>query len=171
MANPTIWQNIEASAVGARIAESEWMFPTIETLHVFALVTVIGCIAVMDMRLLGLNSTGRTVQALEQDTIPLTWKAFALAVVTGLLMFVSKAATYMANPYFLWKMGLMAIAGINMAIFHRVVSKGVDEWGQPGAAIPAAAKISGLVSLALWMAIPFLGRIVGFTLGTYYSAY
>lgn len=168
MTGMTIWQSIEASAVGVRIAESEWMFPTIETVHVFALVTVIGCIAIMDMRLLGLNSTNRTVKALEKDTIPLTWMAFAIAVVTGVLMFVSKAATYMANPWFLWKMGLMVIAGINMAIFHRAFSKGVDQWGQPGAAIPAAARISGLLSLALWLAIPFLGRIVGFTLGVYY---
>jgi len=171
MANTTIWQNIEASGMGVRIAESEWMFPTIETLHVFALVTVIGCIAIMDIRLLGIAGANRTVQALERDTIPLTWKAFALATVTGLLMFVSKAATYMANPYFLWKMGLMVLAGINMAIFHRIASKDVEHWGQPGAAIPAAAKLSGLLSLALWIAIPFCGRIVGFTLGTYYAAY
>lgn len=168
MANPTIWQNLEGSALGTRIAGSEWMFPTIETIHVFALVTVIGCIAIMDMRLLGLNSTSRTVRALEKDTISLTWAAFLVAVISGLLMFVSKATSYMANPYFLWKMGLMVLAGINMAIFHRVVSKGVADWGQPGAAIPLAAKVSGLASLALWAAIPFLGRIVGFTLGVYY---
>ena len=168
MANTTIWRNIEASGMGVRIAESEWMFPTIETIHVFALVTVIGLIAIMDMRLLGLNSTNRTVQALEKDTIPLTWLAFAIATISGALLFISKASTYMANPYFLWKMGLMAIAGINMAIFHRIVSNGVGEWGRPGAAIPMSAKLSGLVSLALWMVIPLCGRIVGFTLGVYY---
>ena len=167
MANTTIWQSLQDTAFSTRIAESEWMFPTIETIHVFALVTVIGCIAIMDLRLLGLNSMNRTVQALERDTIPLTWKAFALALVTGLLMFVSKAHTYMANPYFLWKMGLMLLAGINMAIFHRVVSKGVEDWGQPGGKIPLAAKVSGLLSLALWLIIPLFGRIVGFTLGSY----
>jgi len=171
MANPTLWQNIEASAVGARIAESEWMFPTIETIHVFALVTVIGCIAIMDMRLVGINSKNRTVMALERDTIPLTWWAFVVAALSGTLMWISKAATYMANPFFLWKMGLMVLAAVNMAIFHRIVSKGVNDWGQPGAEIPTAAKVSGLVSLALWVVIPFCGRIVGFTLGTYYTAY
>lgn len=164
----TIWQKLEATSLGAGIAESSWAFPTIETIHVFALVTVIGCIAIMDMRLLGLNANNRPVTAVEKDTIGLTWKAFVIAVITGLLMFVSKAATYMANPYFLWKMVLMALAGVNMAIFHRVVAKGVDEWGQPGATIPTGAKVAGLTSLALWAIIPFLGRIIGFTLGVYY---
>lgn len=164
----SLWYNLENSALGLRIASSEWMFPTIETIHVFAIVTVIGCIAIMDMRLLGWSSTNRTVQALERDTIPLTWIGFAVAVISGTLLFVSKAQTYMANPYFLWKIGLMALAGINMAIFHRTVSKGVEEWGQPGAAIPTAAKVSGALSLALWAIIPLCGRIVGFTLGTYF---
>ena len=52
-----IFSNIENSAFGAAIASSEWMFPAIETIHVFAIVTVIGTIAIMDMRLLGWTSS------------------------------------------------------------------------------------------------------------------
>ncbi len=74
----------------------------------------------------------------------------------------------MANPYFLWKMGLMLLAGVNMAIFHRILSKNISDWDAPGAAAPAAAKIAGLLSLLLWIVIPFCGRAVGFTLGVYY---
>ena len=169
MSSATVWQRIEGSSLGTTIAEAELLFPTIETVHVIALVTVVGVIAIMDLRLLGLASTKKSVAAMERDTVPLTWVAFGLALVTGLLMWVSKAATYMANPYFLWKMGLMLLAGVNMFIFHRVVAKGMGTWGQPGGQIPTAAKVSGLVSLALWMVIPLCGRIVGFTLGVYYA--
>ncbi len=167
MAN-SIWASLEQSGIGTTIASNEWMFPTIETIHVFALVTVIGAIAIMDLRLLGITSRNRTIKAVENDTIPVTWIGFAIAVVTGLLLFVSKATTYMANPYFLWKMGLMAIAGINMAIFHRIISKGVEDWGQPGGTVPFAAKFSGALSLAIWIIIPYCGRVIGFTLGVYY---
>ena len=48
-----LWQRIEYSSLGTTIAESLWMFPTIETLHVIALVTVIGTIALVDLRLVG----------------------------------------------------------------------------------------------------------------------
>jgi hypothetical protein len=105
---------------------------------------------------------------MERDTVPLVWTAFAVALVSGALLFVSKAATYMANPYFLWKMGLMLLAGANMAIFHLVWSKGMADWGRPGQTVPTAAKLSGLLSLGLWLVIPLCGRIVGFTLGVYY---
>jgi len=164
-----IWQTIESSAFSSTIASSEWMFPTIETIHVIAIVTVIGAIAMMDMRLLGLASANRTVRALADDTLPVTWTAFALAVVTGLLLFVSKATSYMVNPYFLWKFAFMILAGINMAVFHRYVSRGMDEWGAPGGVIPLSAKLAGALSLALWIAIPFCGRVIGFTLGVYYT--
>ncbi len=39
-----IWQSIEYSSLGTTIAESTWMFPTLETVHVVALVTVLGMI-------------------------------------------------------------------------------------------------------------------------------
>ena len=163
-----IFTAIEGSAFGSTIASSEWMFPAIETVHVFAIVTVIGCIAIMDLRLLGLTSRSRTVQALERDTIPVTWIGFGFAVLTGLLLFVSKATSYMANPYFLWKMGLMLLAGVNMALFHRVLSKDIAQWDIPGGTVPLGVKLAGLLSLLLWVIIPFCGRAVGFTLGVYY---
>jgi hypothetical protein len=168
MTSATIWQRIEGTSIGTTIAEAELLFPTIETIHVIALVTVIGVIALMDLRLLGIVGRSKSVAAMERDTVPLVWTAFALALVSGALLFVSKAATYMANPYFLWKMGLMVLAGVNMAIFHLVWSKGMADWGRPGQSVPTAAKLSGLLSLALWMVIPLCGRIVGFTLGVYY---
>src|SRR5690606_23914671 len=107
-----IWEQIEYSSLGITIAESTWMFPTIETLHVFALVTVIGSIAIVDLRLIGVASRGHRVSLLAKDTLPWTWGAFALAAITGGLLFISKASTYTSNPYFLWKMSLLALAGL-----------------------------------------------------------
>jgi len=170
MSSGSIWQSIEASTLGSTIASSDWMFPTFETIHVIAIVTVIGCVAAMDLRLLGLTSGTKSVQAMERDTLPVTWIAFAVALVSGGLLFVSKASSYMANPYFLTKDALMVLAGINMLAFHFIFSKDIDRWGQPGGVIPLNAKLSATLSLALWMVIPFCGRVIGFTLGVYYGA-
>jgi hypothetical protein len=165
-----LWRSLENSTLGTTIAGSEWMFPTLETIHVIAIVTVIGCVAAMDLRLLGITSRGKSVQAMERDTLPLTWIAFAVALVSGGLLFVSKATSYMVNPYFLTKDALMLLAGVNMLVFHFHFSKDIDLWGQPGGAIPLGAKVSATLSLLLWMAIPFCGRVIGFTLGVYYAS-
>ncbi len=162
----SLWQSLETSSLGQSIASSEIAFPLIETFHVFAVVTVFGTIAIMDLRLLGLTSRNWTMSSVSKDTLWLTWGAFAIAVLTGGLMFVSKATTYMVNPWFLWKMALIALAGINMAIFHVGSWRTVGGW-ETGAAIPGGARLAATLSLAFWIIVIFCGRFIGFTLGVY----
>ena len=162
-----IWESIEYSPLGIGIAESLWAFPMIETLHVIALVTVFGTIVIMDLRLLGLASTYVPVSRMSADTLKWTWIGFVTAAITGSLLFVSKASTYMVNPYFLTKMGLMVLAGLNMLFFHFVTYKTVDQWDGL-ASPPTAVKASAIISLLIWIVIVFCGRAIGFTLGIYY---
>ena len=162
-----IWQRIEYSSLGTTIAESTWMFPTIETFHVITLVTVIGTIALVDLRLVGVKGRALRVSQLAKDTLPWTWGAFALAAMTGLLMFVSKASSYMLNPWFLWKMALLALAGLNMMYFHLTTWRTVDHW-EVDPSFPAAAKLAGWLSLVFWFGVVFCGRMIGFTLGIYF---
>jgi len=162
-----IWESIEYSSLGITIAESTWMFPTIETLHVIALVTVIGTIALVDLRLVGVKGHALRVSQLAKDTLPWTWGAFALAAITGGLLFISKASSYMINPYFLWKMGLMALAGMNMLYFHMTTWRTVEHW-ELDPSFPAMAKLAGWLSLLFWLGVVFCGRLIGFTLGIYF---
>src|SRR5690348_4882687 len=113
-----IWESIEYSQLGITIAESTWMFPTLETIHVIALVTVLGMIAIVDLRLVGVGSRSLAVTKLSKDTLPWVWGAFLLAAATGSLLFVSKATSYVVNPYFLWKLVMLSLAGMNMMYFH-----------------------------------------------------
>jgi len=159
----TLWQSLETSGVGTFVAESAWAFPLLESLHVIALVTVVGSIAIMDLRLLGLAGRGWTVTALSRDTLPLTWGAFVLAAITGGLLFVSRATTYVINPWFLVKMVLLVLAGVNMAILHSFAWKSVHQWDST-ASVPTAAKVAGGLSLVFWILVVFCGRVIGFTL-------
>ena len=161
-----IWQSIEYSSLGIGIAESLWAFPMIETIHVMALVTVFGTVMIMDLRLLGVASTKMPVTEVSSDTLKWTWIGFVLAAITGTLLFVSKASTYMVNPYFLTKLGLLAAAGLNMLIFHFVTYKSVNDWDSSGT-LPSGAKLAGILSILFWVIIVFCGRAIGFTLGIY----
>lgn len=162
-----IWESIEYSPLGVSIAESLWAFPMVETVHVIALVTVLGTLLVMDLRMLGWASTAVPIRKVSEDTLKWTWMAFVLAAITGTILWVSKAHSYMINPYFLTKMGLMAVAGLNMLFFHFVTYKTVDQWDTL-ASPPTAVKLSAVLSLLLWIVIVFCGRAIGFTLGIYY---
>lgn len=162
-----IWETIEYSSVGIAIAESTWMFPTIESLHVVSLVTVVGMIAIVDLRLIGVGSRGLAVSKLARDTLPWVWGAFALAAITGGLLFVSKASTYVANPYFLWKMVMLALAGLNMMYLHLTTWRTVEHWDLDPS-VPLPARVAGALSLIFWLLVVFFGRAIGFTLGIFY---
>src|SRR5687768_11680898 len=161
-----IWQSIEYSSLGTTIAESTWMFPTLETVHVVALVTVLGMIVIVDLRLIGVASRQLAVTKLSKDTLPWVWGAFVLAAISGSLLFVSKASSYVANPYFLWKMVMMALAGFNMMYFNLITSRTVEHWDLDPS-VPFAAKLAGALSLIFWLAVVFFGRAIGFTLGIF----
>ncbi|AKH42201.1 hypothetical protein FHS61_003034 [Altererythrobacter atlanticus] len=164
-----IWQSLEYSGLGTSIAESAWMFPTIETIHVIALVTVVGTIAIMDLRMLGWAGTKSSITQMSNDTLPWTWGAFVLAAITGGLLFVSKASSYVINPYFLWKMFVLVLAGVNMMYFHFITYKTVHEWDVHGTGqVPVMTKVAGILSLTFWILVVFFGRAIGFTLGIFY---
>ena len=68
-------RSLEAASLAAYIKESPWAFPTIESFHVIAAALVVGTIAIVDLRLLGLASTGRGFTELSRDVLPWTWGA------------------------------------------------------------------------------------------------
>jgi len=164
----TIWQQLEASAVGDYVATDPLAFPMIESAHVIALVAVFGSILIMDLRMLGLASTASPISRISRETVRLTWIAFVVAAITGTLLFISKASSYMINPYFLTKMGLIVLAGINMAYFHLVTQRNMDKWDS-AADIPLSVKLAGALSLTFWLMVVFFGRAIGFTLSFYFS--
>lgn len=144
------------------IAEGALLFPWIETIHVICLTVVFGTIAVVDLRLLGWQSTHRNLRVLADELVPLTWVAFAGAALTGFLMFASSASKYAANPQFQIKMLLIALAGLNMLVFNLGICRSVGRWGDD-LRPPTAARLAGACSLALWSAIIVVARWIGFS--------
>ena len=93
------------------IRESAWAFPTIESTHVVALALVIGTIAIIDLRLVGWASRHRRYIEISGEVLPWTWAAFAVAALSGFLMFTSQPVAYWANLAFRLKIALLLIAG------------------------------------------------------------
>jgi hypothetical protein len=149
--------------LAALIRESAWAFPAIESVHVIGLALVVGSIAIIDLRLVGLASTGRPYGELAAEVLPWTWGAFAIAATSGTLMFISQPIEYLQNLAFRVKILLLLTAGANMLFFHMIVGRRMAQGGA-AAGVPLAGKIAGALSLSLWIAIVFFGRRIGFTM-------
>ena len=153
---------LENTPVATAVRESTWLFPTIETVHVLSIAMVVGTIMIVDLRLINVASRRRSVSELMNEVLPWTWGAFVCAVITGGLLFSSSATKYFHNPPFEFKMLLLLLAAINMAVFHLGAYRGVALWDRD-VMTPTGARIAGGISLAIWVTVVSLGRWIGFT--------
>src|SRR5262252_3741743 len=162
MGIPEFLTTLESSGLATKIRDSLYLFPLIESTHVLGLSMVFGTIAIIDLRLLGIASTRRPFSRIASDVLKWTWLAFALTVVTGLLMFITNAGVYYNNFFFRSKMAVLAVAGINMLMFELTAGRRLNQWDKNPAA-PRSGKMVAVVSLVLWITVIFLGRWIGFT--------
>jgi hypothetical protein len=153
----------EDSGLADNIRENDLLFPLIESVHVLSICLVVGSILMVDLRLLGLASINRPVSRVSNGILPLTWSAFAVAVASGFLLFISNATKYLANGYFVAKILLICAAGLNMAIFHAISARDLPKW-ENEKALPRQAQLAGGLSILLWVSVVTCGRWIGFTM-------
>ncbi len=153
----------EGSSVADSIRENDNLFPLIESIHVLAIALVVGSIAAVDLRLLGLAWTSRPVSRVTGGILPLTWCAFTVAALSGALMLISNATKYLANGYLVAKMILIAMAGVNMLAFHLIGARDQARWDSE-VRLPLRVRFAGGLSILLWIAVVTCGRWIGFTM-------
>lgn len=152
------WLNLEYLPLAEQIGAT-WLFPLFNSLHVISITLMLGALLMLDLRLSGVAATRYPVKVLSRDFLPWVWTAFVVAVLTGLGLFITRASAHVLNPAFQWKMVLMALAGINMLVLHKYYLRGYLQQSESPA--PAAAKLSGYLSLVLWAGVMLAGRWVG----------
>ena len=69
-------QWLEHSSMGTAVRESTWLFPTIETLHIFGIILLVGSTSILDLRLLGWAFREDSVSQLARRYLPWTWAGF-----------------------------------------------------------------------------------------------
>jgi hypothetical protein len=154
-----VW--IQSTDLAMLISQSRGWFPALEMIHVTATTFVFGMIAIIDLRLIGVLPRGFAVGDLYRDVIPLTWAAFAVAAVTGGLLFMSQAVAYSNNFAFRMKFAMLLLIALNMLAFRRFVYPGIAGRGHD-AALPFAARLAGALSLAGWVAVVSSARWIAY---------
>lgn len=148
---------LESTALHDVMVEVFWMFPLMETLHFIGLTVMFGALLVIDFRILGLVKFINMRAAMA--FIPVALIGFAVNLITGIAFLNADPFRYFPNTGFQWKMGLIAIAGINALWFwfgeHKELVRLAD-----GEDAPFRAKVIAFVSVAIWVGVIILGRMI-----------
>ncbi|MSQ63912.1 MAG: hypothetical protein EXR33_08780 [Betaproteobacteria bacterium] len=118
---------LEASAIGVALRDVSWLFAAVKAVHLAGIAMLVGSIAVLDLRLLGLRRSV-PVRRLAGRILPWTAASFCLIVPSGLAMFVANAGELIASPVFAVKICLILLAGANAGLFHAGVFRRAARW-------------------------------------------
>jgi hypothetical protein len=151
---------IEGSVVGAAMRDSLWLYPTVETIHLLGLATLVGCAGAFDLRLLGF-SRHLPARATARHLLRCARSGFAVAAISGLLLFSADATAVASNPAFRWKLALIAVAGLNALRFHLGPFRAASNWDL-GLPTPLSAKLAAAVSLTVWVGVVTAGRLIAY---------
>ncbi len=154
-------QWLENSSWATAIHQSLWLFPMLETAHLFGIVSLVGATSALDLRLIGLTMKGEPVSRIARRLLPWAWAGLTIQVVTGFCLFASEATRCFDNKAFRIKMIMLVLAGLNALIFHETVYRRVASWDE-APATPLGAKFAGCCSILLWFGIVAAGRWIAF---------
>jgi hypothetical protein len=134
------------------IATHPWAYPALEVVHIVGIALLFGNLVSFELRLWGVGAA-LPLHALGRLSLSLSLGGFALAAASGVAMFASQPAEFLANPAFLVKLGLLMAAGANAAVYHARV--GMASPDGPG-------RLQLMLSLVLWLSTIIAGRWIAY---------
>ena len=124
---------------------SSWLYPTVETMHIWGIGMLFGSVVIMDLRVLGFGNK-LNLSDLSRLGVLVAFIGFGLAVLTGSLMFIAQASELISSRLFILKMCLIFLLLANAMILRmRTITNGVS-------------KAQALLSLVGWATVIGMGR-------------
>ncbi len=147
----------EATALGALVRDSVWLFPTIEALHLIAFGMIGGAVLLVDLRLCGLCLRQQPVARVAAGAQPWLVASLAVMVASGTAMFLSEAVKcYYSEPFRVKMAGLALAILFTFTVRRRVAAAA-------GPRVAARDGLVALVLLGLWSSVAWGGRWIGFS--------
>lgn len=131
------------------IADSGWAYPIVQATHFSGISLWLGTNFAVDLSLIGVGNKRQTPAQLSDSLFLWNWLGFALAVTGGFLLFSVSAETFVINPAFVVKLGILIPAAL---VTHIVIQSKIHSWDQ-SPDYPAAAKRAGWFELLLWFGV------------------
>jgi hypothetical protein len=154
-------QALEAWSVAAALRRSTLLYPLVNAAHILGIGLLIGAIATLDLRVLGLFRAA-PLPVLGPPLVRVAAAGLGLALATGVLLFAVRPAEYAANPAFLAKLGLI-LGGLSNVLALRL---GTGWRGAlAGEPVGPPLRTAAALSLLVWLGVVLAGRWIAFVDG------
>jgi hypothetical protein len=143
-----------------------WVVPTSQSIHILAVSIVFASVCMINLRLLGVGVTGRSVSQLSNALLPWMWRGLAVLLFTGLIQTVAEPVRQFVTPVFWAKMTMIIVVVTMTAVYARAVRRNASVWDSASSR-PGGGRAFAVLSTLLWLAIIVCGRFIGYTWSFY----
>lgn len=143
----------------AELRASRWVYPLVNTGHIFGFALLYGAIIPLDLRMLGLWRSIR-LRTLSTVLVPVALTGIGLAAVMGGLLFAVRAEKYAALEIFQLKLLFVAGAVVNAVLLHTSAAWAAAQ--DCRGVMPGRLRVAALLSISFWTAALVCGRMVGY---------
>jgi hypothetical protein len=147
----------ERTWVYHQITVHESFFPALETIHLFGLVLLLGTIAILSLRLLGLLMPHQPIPELAGALGRYAGLGLAIMLPSGVLMFIATAVRCYGNTSFWIKMCFLAAALVFHFTYFKRALRSPDSKNSD-----VRARLAACGALFLWFGVGAAGRSIGF---------
>ena len=144
-----------AAAGAAFVLDNPWVWPICEVFHFVGLCLLFGVVLLVNLRLLGFVKGVAFADV--NRLLPWAMAGLGINIVTGMLFFLAAPGQYTQNSAFVWKIGLMLIAGVTL-LYPTMWDH--DRAGTPADRAPLTGRLIAAGSIGLWIGVIFLGRFL-----------
>ena len=155
----SLWNWIYELGISATVRESSWVFPTLECIHLYSMVFLIGIVSAFDLRLMGISLEDQPLSHYSKLVRRWVWIPLIVNTITGTLLFMSKPMEYSANLAFVMKMTILFLG----VVYHAVIVSKADRWSNL-AKMPAGVGLLGAVSLVFWLGVLASSRWIAYVI-------
>jgi uncharacterized membrane protein len=152
--------SIYESGVSTAIRDTFWIIPTIQSVHILAIATLIGSVLVTDLRLAGILAVDESPQTIASRYMTWLWAALAILLATGLVMVMGEPDRVLSNQIFWLKMTLVLTATLLTLLFRLPLLRA--GFSLEHAYWARATKPLAWLSLFVWIGVIFCGRWIAY---------
>ncbi len=132
---------------------SLYIGPGVNLVHLLSMVTFMGALLLVDLRLLGLGLRNRPLSAVARDAWPWLMAGLIGVTVTGIPQLAERATDQYVNSTFWVKMWLLVFGLIWIFTVRRSVTRRDEAYG-------ALPKLVAVVSIVTWMGVASTARLI-----------
>jgi hypothetical protein len=149
---------LSGSPVGEWVSGSTWAYPGLLFVHTLGLGVLVGLNSAVGLRLLGFAPNVPVADM--EPLFQYMWAGFWVNAVSGSILFIADAPKKAANPSFIIKLVLIALAVWVMRALRR---QAFFRSGVSNSLVSPRVKALAAISLALWGGAITAGRLMAYT--------